>query len=65
MELFEKKILSYNVPEKLHTMSLIIMPTQQKVLDEINIIRRKHDPAFSRWMPHINIVMHNRQKKFE
>ena len=38
-----------------HTSALMVMPPES-VWREIQSIRAEHDPAYARWMPHINLV---------
>lgn len=41
--------------EKVHTTAVVIIPPEN-LWPSIQAIRVKYDKAYSRWMPHINLV---------
>ncbi len=41
---------------KVHTSAVCIIPPTGAGYDAIQAIRAKHDAAYERWMPHINLV---------
>jgi len=41
--------------EKVVTSAVVVQPPES-MWDQIQDIRAKHDKAYERWMPHINLV---------